>query len=121
VDDRQTTIHDLKERIRRFCSERDWDQYHNAKDLAIGVATEAAELLEHFRFRSPEECDALLGEPERRRAIAHELADVLYFALRLAQRYDIDLAAASEEKLRLNAAKYPVDLARGRNAKYTEL
>lgn len=121
MDDNQTTIAQLKEQIREFCSQRDWDQYHNAKDLAIGVATEAAELLEHFRFRPPEECEALFRDPDRRQAIAHELADVLYFALRLAERYGIDVAAATEDKLRVNAEKYPVDKARGRNAKYTEL
>ena len=64
--DDKTTLGDLKDEIRLFCEERDWDRYHNAKDLAIGIVTEAAELLEHFRFKSNEESDALFNNPERR-------------------------------------------------------
>jgi NTP pyrophosphatase (non-canonical NTP hydrolase) len=119
--DSKTTISDLKERIRIFCEERDWDRYHNAKDLAIGIITEAAELLEHFRFKSNEESEALLNDPERRREIAQELADILYFVLRLAQRYEIDLSDELRAKLELNAARYPIDKAKGSNKKYSEL
>jgi NTP pyrophosphatase (non-canonical NTP hydrolase) len=119
--DSETTISDLKERIRIFCEERDWDRYHNAKDLAIGIITEAAELLEHFRFKSNDESEALLADPERRRAIAQELADILYFVLRLAQRYEIDLSDELSAKLELNAARYPIDKAKGSNKKYSEL
>lgn len=119
--DNQTTLSELKERIRRFCTERDWDQYHNAKDLAIGIITEAAELLEHFRFKSNEESDALFNDPERRREIAQELADILHFVLRLAQRYNIDLSDELSAKLALNAARYPVDKAKGSNKKYSDL
>lgn len=119
--DDEATISDLKGRIRLFCEERDWDRYHNAKDLAIGIITEAAELLEHFRFKSNEESEALLNDPERRRAIAQELADILYFVLRLTQRYDIDLSDELAAKLELNAARYPVEKAKGSNKKYSEL
>jgi NTP pyrophosphatase (non-canonical NTP hydrolase) len=119
--DDKSTISDLKERIRLFCEERDWDRYHNAKDLSIGIITEAAELLEHFRFKSSEESEALFNDPERRRAIAQELADILYFVLRLAQRYDIDLSDELDAKLELNAARYPVEKAKGSNKKYSEL
>jgi len=120
MDDR-ATLSNLKERIRRFCEERDWDRYHNAKDLAIGIITEAAELLEHFRFKSNEESEVLLNDPERRHEIAQELADILYFVLRLAQRYEIDLSDELGAKLELNAARYPVDKAKGSNKKYSEL
>ena len=119
--DDKTTLGDLKDEIRLFCEERDWDRYHNAKDLAIGIITEAAELLEHFRFKSNEESDALFNNPERRHEIAQELADILYFVLRLSQRYDIDLSEELLAKLELNAGRYPVDKAKGSNKKYTEL
>jgi NTP pyrophosphatase (non-canonical NTP hydrolase) len=119
--DDKTTLTDLKETIRRFCEARDWDQYHNAKDLAIGIITEAAELLDHFRFKSNEESDALLNDPEQRHAISQELADILYFVLRLAQRYDIDLSDELAAKLELNAARYPIEKAKGSNKKYLEL
>lgn len=119
--DDKSTLTNLKEAIRQFCEDRDWDQYHNAKDLAIGIITEAAELLEHFRFKSAEESDALFNDPALRSAIAQELADILYFVLRLAQRYEIDLSDELAAKLELNAARYPVEKAKGSNKKYSEL
>ena len=119
--DDKAILSNLKESIRLFCEERDWDRYHNAKDLAIGIITESAELLEHFRFKSSEESEALFKDPERRRAIAQELADIFYFVLRLAQRYDIDLSDELAAKLKLNAARYPIDKAKGSNKKYSEL
>lgn len=93
---------DLKEKIRVFCDARDWDKYHSAKDLAIGIITEAAELLEHFRFNSNDESEGALRDPDKRREIAAELADILYFVVRFAQRYNIDLSDALDAKLRLN-------------------
>ncbi|RJR30665.1 MAG: nucleotide pyrophosphohydrolase [Candidatus Latescibacterota bacterium] len=119
MDDR-TVIGEMKEKIRLFCEERDWDRYHNAKDLAIGVITEAAELVEHFRFKSEEESEALMRDPEKRSDIAAELADIFYFILRLAQRYDIDLSDTLLAKLQLNAERYPIDKAKGSNKKYSE-
>ena len=120
IDD-ETPLSSLKARARAFCEERDWDRFHGARDLAIGIVTEAAELLELFRFRSDREIDALLADPEQRRRVEHEAADVLFFLVRFAQRYGIDLAAAFEAKLALNAERYPVEKARGSNRKYTEL
>jgi NTP pyrophosphatase (non-canonical NTP hydrolase) len=111
----------LQTLVASFCAARDWDRFHNAKDLAIGVVTEASELLDLFRFRSETESDALLADPTRRRRVEDELADVLFFVLRFAQRYGIDLAAAFEAKMAVNADRYPVDKARGRNVKYTDL
>jgi NTP pyrophosphatase (non-canonical NTP hydrolase) len=118
--DSTTTIASLKEQVARFSDDRDWAPFHGAKDLAIGIATEAAEVLEVFRFQPEEDVDALMADPERRARVEDELADVLFFVLRLAQRYDIDLAAAFERKLALNAERYPVEKARGSNRKYTE-
>ncbi len=113
-----TTLSALKERVRAFCDERDWDRFHGAKDLAIGLVTEASEVLEHFRFQSEEDIAAILGPNGRKAEVEAELADALFFILRFAGRYDIDLARAFERKLERNAAKYPVDSARGSNRKY---
>ena len=111
----------LKSLVAAFCIARDWDRYHGAKDLAVGIVTEAAELLDVFRFKSEDEITAALADPDRRSAIEHELADVLFFTLRFAQRNEIDLATALERKMTLNAERYPVEKAKGSNRKYTEL
>ena len=116
-----TPVADLKARIRHFVSERDWDQYHFPKDLAIGLTIEAAELLEHFRFRSNEECAERLQDPDFRRDVGHELADVLYFTLLMCANLDLDATSILEDKLAISAERYPVEKARGRNMKYTEL
>lgn len=107
----------LQSAVRRFCEDRDWDQFHDAKELAIGIVTEAGELLQHFRFQSVEQVEALLRETRSRQEIESEVADILIFVLRLADRYDIDLARAVEEKLEENARRYPVERVRGRNEK----
>jgi NTP pyrophosphatase (non-canonical NTP hydrolase) len=114
-------VADLKRIVREFSEERDWDQFHNPKDLAIGIVTEASELLEIFRFKSEAEVATLLKDTSSAKKIRDELADVLYFALRLAQKYDIDLSKALEEKIRDNRQRYPVEKAKGSNKKYSEL
>lgn len=119
--DDQTTISELKSNVKQFCTDRDWDQYHNAKELAIGVTTESAELLEIFRFKSQEEIDRMFNTPDAREKISDEMADVLFFLLRMAQKYDIDLADAFNAKTAKNERKYPVEKARGSNKKYDEL
>ena len=111
---------DFKDRIAAFCEARDWDQFHDAKELAIGMVTESSELLELFRFKSIAESENLFHEPKSRERIEDEMADVLFFLIRMAQRYEIDLAAALESKIQKNAQKYPVELSRGSNRKYTE-
>ncbi len=112
--DERASVAQLKEAVRRFCEEREWDPFHNPKDLAIGIITEAAELLEHFRFRTTEECVAALADPAKRLAIEAELADILFFAFRFAGRFGIDLSEAMGRKEAVNAARYPVDKVRGR-------
>ena len=121
VNDNVTTITDLKEQVRRFVRERDWEQYHSPKELAIGLSIEAAELLEHFRFRRDEEVAARLRDPKELRAVAHELADVLYFTLALCNNLNLDAAQILQEKMAISARRYPVAQARGKNLKYTEL
>ncbi len=118
--DPTTSIGVLKERVKSFCEARDWDQYHNAKDLAIGVSTEAGELLDLFRFKSPEEVEVMFHNALEREDIEDELSDVLFFLLRLGQKYDIDLARAFERKMEKNALKYPVEKTRGSNKKYNK-
>lgn len=117
--DDKTTIEELKIAIKEFCEVRDWDQYHNAKDLAIGIITEASEVLEHFRFKSLDEVEELMKDPESKKAVSHELSDVLYFVFRLAQMYDIDISEAYHEKMQKNALHYPVEKSKGKNNKYT--
>lgn len=121
MNDASVTLHELKLQVQKFCEERNWDQFHSAKDLAIGASTEAAELLELFRFKSEEETASLLATSEFRQKLEHETADVLFFLLRMCQRNGIDLAAAFARKMQSNAAKYPVELARNSNLKYSEL
>lgn len=116
--DQETTLSELKMIIRRFCEERDWDQFHTPKDLAIGLVTEASELLEHFRFKSDQESvEALERKGEN---IRDELADTLFFILRFAQRFDIDLSSSLQRKLAKNELKYPVETSKGSNKKYND-
>ena len=118
--DRETKIHELKEKNRQFCEERDWDQFHNAKDLAIALSLEASELLEHFRYKNLEEVEALFKDSKKKEEIEEEMADIFAFLIRLAQKYDIDLSEAFERKLEKTGKKYPIDKAKGSNKKYTE-
>ncbi|SHJ32998.1 nucleotide pyrophosphohydrolase [Parasporobacterium paucivorans] len=114
------TIKELTDMVRAFCGERDWDQFHNPKDLAIGISTEANELLDIFRFKNAEEMMGLFKEPKQREHIEEELADVLFFVLRFAQMNNIELKHALETKIEKNAKKYPVEQAKGQNKKYNE-
>lgn len=119
--DSKTKISELKKTVQRFCEERDWDQYHGAKDLAVAIITESAELLDYFRFKSAEEVEALFEKPEKRKEISDEMADIFYFLLRFAQRYDIDLTAELKRKMEQNEKRYPIEKSKGSNKKYTEL
>jgi len=118
--DDKTTVNELKEKIRKFCEDRDWDQYHDAKNLAIGIITEASELLEHFRFKSEKEIEEMFKHKGKRENISEEVVDVLYFVLRLAQRYNIDLTTELNKKLEKNEKRYNVEKFKGSNKKYTE-
>ena len=102
-----------------FVEERDWEQFHNPKNLAMALAAEAGELLEHFQWLSAAEADSL-GSTQRHE-VAMEMADILMFLLRLADRLQVDLVKAAEEKLESNRLRYPVEKARGRATKYDKL
>jgi len=113
------TLHQIREQLRAFVAERDWDQFHNPKNLAMAMVVEAGELLEHFQWLTAEQAESLSSEA--RAEVELEIADVLLFLLRLCDRLDIDPLQAAQRKLVLNALKYPVDKARGRSTKYDKL
>ena len=109
----------LRDQLRQFAAERDWDQFHSPKNLAAALSVEAAELLEPFQWLSEEQSRTL--PPESLEQVTHELADVFLYLIRLADRLEVDLVAAATRKIELNARKYPVDKSRGSAAKDTGL
>ncbi len=116
ADDRLET---LRAKLDAFATERDWNQFHNPKNLAMALAAEAGELLEHFQWLTPDQAANL--PPDTLEAVALECADVLLFLIRLADKLNIDLADAAQRKLVLNALKYPVAKSRGVATKYDKL
>ena len=108
-----TDIEQILDALRSFNAERDWDQFHNGKDLAIGLSIEASELLECFLWKNPEEAHV-----DR---IQEELADVLNYAFQMADKYNLDIKQIMLEKISRNARKYPVEKAKGTAKKYNEL
>lgn len=109
----------LADAVRAFGRERDWHRYHTPKNLSAALVVEAAELLEPFQWLTPEQ--SLNLPPDKREAVRQEMADVLIYLVSLANCLEIDLLRAAEDKLAINAAKYPVDKARGSCAKSHEL
>ena len=108
-----TDIEEILLKLRQFNQERDWDQFHNGKDLAIGLSVEASELLEAFLWKEPE-----LVNPGK---IREELADVLNYAFQMADKYNLDIKEIMLDMIRRNAEKYPVEKAKGIAKKYNEL
>ncbi len=108
----------LRDDQRRFAAERDWDQFHSPKNLAAALSVEAAELLEHFQWLPEAESSRLA--PEKLEAVREELADVLLYLVRLADKLDVDLVAAAQAKMAKNALKYPAERVRGSSRKSTE-
>ena len=106
-------IEEILNELRRFNEDRDWDQFHNGKDLAIGLSVEASELLEAFLWKAPEDV--------KTDKVREELADVLNYAFQMADKYNLDIKEIMLEKIRKNAAKYPVEKAKGSAKKYNEL
>ena len=119
MTDAQTTVAELRSRVLAFVHERDWEQFHSPKNLAMALSVESAELLEVFQWLTEAESRALA--PAAHAAAAEEIADVLLYLVRLADALGIDPLAAAERKMRANAQKYPADKARGTSRKYTEL
>ena len=114
-----TDLESLRNQLRTFAADRDWDQFHSPKNLASALAVEAAELLEHFQWLTEAQSQQL--PPEVLNEVRAEVADVLLYLIRISDKLGIDLLAAANAKIILNAAKYPVDKARGSSRKYTEL
>src|SRR5215203_1868722 len=121
LSDSATTILELKTRVLAFVHEREWEQFHSPKNLSMALAAESGELMEHFLWATPEQSLAIANEPAKRARIADELADVVIYAIEFANMTGLDISAAIEAKMAANAKKYPVEKARGRSDKYTEL
>lgn len=112
-------LQQVRDQVRLFAEERDWDQFHSPKNLATALIVEAAELLEHFQWMT--EAGSIALPAKKLKEVREEMADVFIYLIRLADKLDINLADAAMMKLRTNAKKYPVEKARGSSRKYTEL
>jgi NTP pyrophosphatase (non-canonical NTP hydrolase) len=121
LSDERTTVAELRARILAFARERDWEQFHAPKNLSMALAAEAGELMEHFLWATAAASSEIARSDAKRGKIEEELADVVIYALEFANMTGIDVAAAIERKMAANARKYPVEKARGRADKYTEL
>jgi NTP pyrophosphatase (non-canonical NTP hydrolase) len=106
---------------RAFVKEREWDQFHTPKNLAMALAGEAGELLEIFQWLTVEESREVMKDARKAEAVRHEISDILFYLFRLADKLGVDLDDAFWEKQRLNAARYPADKVRGTARKYTEI
>jgi len=105
------SLDQLNARLLQFARERDWEQFQSPKNLAMALAGEAGELLEHFQWLTEAQSASL--SPDKKRAVGHELADILNYLVRIAERLDIDLLAATDEKIAINDRRYPADKVRG--------
>lgn len=114
MSDRETSVSDLRELVREFVEARDWRQFHTPKNLSMSLAIEAAELMEHFQWLSPEESRSLADCAEKRAEVGEELADVLCYALALANELGLDVSETVRDKMVKNARKYPAEEYRGR-------
>lgn len=114
----ETYLQDLQTRLRQFAIDRDWEQFHAPKNLAMALAVEAGELMEHFQWLSEAQSENL--DEQQSQTVGFEVADVFIFTVRLADRMGIDLADLVEKKIKINEQKYPADKVRGSSKKYTE-
>lgn len=121
MNDKETQIQEIKDRVLAFAKERDWEQFHSPKNLSMAIAAEAAELMEHFLWQGTEASHDDMEADQLRAKVEEELADVFIFAIEFANVTGIDIAAIIETKMKRNAEKYPVEKAKGRSVKYTEL
>ena len=114
MPDATTTVAELREAMRQFVTEREWEQFHSPKNLVMALAAEAAELLEHFLWVDNAESQRLVQDPEKRRAVADEMADVAGCLMALSNALNLDLSEAIHDKMARNKSKYPVDQYRGK-------
>jgi dCTP diphosphatase len=117
MPDATTTVADLRQAVEAFVEERDWRPFHNAKDLAVSIAIEAAELLEEFQWHDAAQVAEASADPEARERVRQELADVLIYCLSLSNALEIDVSDAIRDKLALSGRKYPAEAYRGRHRK----
>jgi dCTP diphosphatase len=113
------TLEDLTTKITTFRDARDWKQFHNPKDLALSLVLEAAEVMEHFQWKNEDEIKTYLVS--NKEAVSEELADVLYWVLLMAHDLNIDIGTAVDKKMQKNEEKYPIEKAKGKHTKYTDL
>ena len=109
---------ELRDRLRKFASDRDWNQFHSPKNIVMALSVEVSELLEHFQWMTEEESSNL--DAETKAMVADEIADVQNYLVRLADKLDIDILEAAEVKFAKNEEKYPADLVRGSSKKYSQ-
>ena len=121
MKDADTHLQEIKDRVLAFAKERDWEQFHAPKNLSMAIAAEAAELMEHFLWQSPEASHSDMKAENLRSRVEEELADVFIYAIEFANVTGIDVATIIDTKMNRNAEKYPVEKAKGRSVKYTEL
>ncbi len=120
ANDKPLDLPRILDRLRAFVRERDWEQFHTPKNLSMALAAETGELLEIFQWLTDVEAGAVMQDPAKGLAVREEMADIFVYLLRLADVLGVDLESAVDHKLDRNAAKYPVELARGSARKYTE-
>jgi NTP pyrophosphatase (non-canonical NTP hydrolase) len=114
MTDQTTTVDELRSQVAEFVAARQWEPFHTPKNLSMSLAIEAAELMEHFQWISGEAADEVLQQPQNLQAIGEELADVICYALALANRLQIDVSTTLAAKMQKNASKYPVEEYLGR-------
>ena len=113
MDDTSTTITDLRNFVEDFVQERDWSQFHNAKNLSMALSIEAGELMDIFKWNTNEECERIMSEKKARQEATDEIADVMIYALAFANRNDINIADSIDQKMIKNREKYPADKFKG--------
>ena len=121
MEDQKTTLKEIKDRVLKFAQERDWEQFHSPKNLSMAISAESAELMEHFLWQSSEASHTDIEDLKLRGKVEEELADIFIFAIEFANVTGMDIAKIIESKMFLNAKKYPIEKAKGRSDKYTEL
>ena len=114
MNDATTTVAELSELVGRFVADRDWQPFHDPKNLASSIAIEAAELMEHFQWLRSEQLDRVRDDPEKMRLIGEELADITAYVLAFARVMNIDVSSALADKMKKNAIKYPIERYKGR-------
>ena len=121
MNDSETQVEDLKKRILAFAQERDWEQFHSPKNLSMAISAESAELMEHFLWQTAESSRQDVFKNPLREKIIEEIADILIFTIEFANVAEIDISSAIRDKMGKNALKYPLEKAKGKSTKYTEL